>query len=112
MNIDEKITQCLDRFGRNVRVKTGGTTVECCAVISPMRYKNKMYLDADVSEVGIKDNSRSLYVGPVEVDFTKNWNGTIIESNTDKYSVTRADMVYSGKQPAYVWAVLYKREEG
>ncbi len=97
---------CIKEFGRDVEITFGEVTQVTSAIISPMRYTNKMYLDADISEIGIMDKSRTLYIGPPETDFTDCPELTRIRCKNREYTVTRADMIYIGDAPAYVWAVL------
>ena len=97
---------CLEKFGRRVLVKTANAEQSCSALLMPLRYKNKMYLDADVTDFGIHDKSRTLYIGPPEPNFSNDWQSTVITADDKKYTVTRADMIYLGERPAYIWAVL------
>ena len=100
------LISCLERFGRRVGVNVGGKEFFCSALLMPLRYKNKMYLDADVTDFGIMDNSRTLYIGPPTPDFSSDWGNTVITAGDRKYTVTRADMIHLGETPAYIWAVL------
>ena len=71
------------------------------AIIQPMRYKNKMYLDMDRNELGFRDNECFLYIGPPWPDFCHLWNGVVIKSRADKISF--------GGETVYIWAVLKPR---
>ena len=100
------INKLLTRYGRSLWVSIRGIKTHCHALVMPARYKNKMYLDADVTDGGIMDNGRILYIGPAEPDFTKDWANTVISFDDKKFFVTRADMIYLGDKPLYIWAVL------
>lgn len=106
MTYAEKIQAALTRFGREVSVAFNDTSHSCHAIILPLRYKNKTYLEEDVTPLGIKDNTRSVYIGPASVDFIDDLSDTIIRTDEHGYSVTRADRIYFGDRPAYIWAVL------
>lgn len=96
----------LKKYGRKVTVTQGGVETPCCALVTPLRYKNKMYLDADVTDFGILDNTRLLYIGPANPDFSKDWANTCILVENKKHFVTRADIIYWKNEPLYIWAVL------
>lgn len=102
----------ISRCGTDLVVNFGGVEIPCRAIINPLRYKNKMYLDSDMSDFGAIDRTRILYIGPPDPDFTKDWSNTIISSGNQKYSVTRADMISLGDTPLYIWAVLGNVVEG
>ncbi len=104
------IKNCLDKYGKTITVNISGRETLTKAVIMPLRYKNKMYLELDITELGVKDNSRMLYIGPADVDFTKNWDNVTVCDENYSYSVSRADMFYFGDEPAYIWAVLTDRK--
>ena len=48
MNSVEKIAKSLKRHGRDVTVDMVSYKKKCRAVVAPLRYKNKMYLEANV----------------------------------------------------------------
>lgn len=106
MTNTKTLTLLIKRYGKDVTVKTGDVNTTCRAIINPLRYKNKMYLDADMSDFGAIDRTRFLYIGPPEPDFTQNWEKTTIFSQGQRYSITRADMICMGDIPLYIWAVL------
>lgn len=110
MNSVEKIAKSLKRHGRDVTVDMVSYKKKCRAVVAPLRYKNKMYLEANVTMLGMRDTSRTLYIGPPDIDFTENWTSVTVDDGTFKYSVARADMIYCGNKPAFIWAVLFDRE--
>lgn len=97
----------LKKYGRPVVVCTGKKEWSTNVLIQPLRYKNKMYLDFERSEIGIKDNTCFLYIGPADVELKE--TETIIMGEDCSYSVSRADVIYLGRNPIYIWAVLTKR---
>ena len=104
---DAKLLEALlKKYGRDVKVTIGSSETNCHALVTPLRYKNKMYLDADVTDFGIMDNTRLLYIGPAVPDFTNDWANTCIHFEGKKHFVTRADMIYWSGKPFYIWAVL------
>lgn len=113
MKPSERIRKSLARHGRDVTVKIMNDSFDCRAMILPLRYKNKQYLEADVTEFGIKDNSRSVYIGPVTPDFSGQniWAETRVRTADRVYTVARADRIYFGNEPAYIWAILVNTTE-
>ncbi|MFR7854538.1 MAG: hypothetical protein ACLU40_02830 [Acutalibacteraceae bacterium] len=79
------------------------------AIIQPMRYKNKMYLDMDRNELGFRDNECFLYIGPPWPDFCHLWNGVVIKSGGRSFGISRADKISFGGETVYIWAVLKPR---
>lgn len=106
METSKTLNLLISKYGRDISVISGGVQTPCRAILTPLRYKNKMYLDADVSDFGAIDRTRILYIGPPDPDFTKTWESTTVLFGNQKFSVTRADMIYLGDSPLYIWAVL------
>lgn len=79
------------------------------AFISPLRYKNKMYLYGVNTEIGYNAEGYYLYIGPPEADIT--CEGCCIECAGDKYKVDRAEKVFAGTRVFYIWAVIRKMVE-
>ncbi len=109
MNICGKIKAELERHGREISVSIEGNSSVCRAIITPLKYKNKMYLEENITLLGARDTSRSLYIGPAELDFTGDWASVTVGDGRFSYSVARADMIYCDDHPAFVRAVLYDR---
>ena len=78
------------------------------AFISPLRYKNKMYLYGVNTEIGYNAEGYYLYIGPPEPDITENSGGGMIACGGETYRIDRAEKVYKGKDIFYIWAVIRK----
>ena len=83
------------------------------AVIQPLRYKNKMYLEDKRLELGVSDMSYYLYLGPANHDLSElNTNDYLVRADSRDFFITRAEKVYLGKNVFYIWAVLRRKTEG
>lgn len=80
------------------------------AFISPLRYKNKMYLYGVNTEIGYNSEGYYLYVGPPDVDITQG-TGSYIYCGGKSYRIDRAEKVFKGEDVFYIWAVIRQMEE-
>ncbi|MEE1139690.1 MAG: hypothetical protein U0M02_14555 [Acutalibacteraceae bacterium] len=87
-------------------VSKDGETVETRAFISPLRYKNKMYLYGVNTEIGYNSQGHYLYIGPPDPDLTAAADGSYIYCLGEKYRIDRAEKVYNGENPFYIWAII------
>lgn len=95
-------------YGRPVSFvsKDGIEATETKAFISPLRYKNKMYLYGVNTEIGYNSQGHYLYIGPPEIDLTAAEDGSYIRCMGEKYRIDRAEKVYNGEKPFYIWAII------
>lgn len=84
----------------------GEKIAETKAFISPLRYKNKMYLYGVNTEIGYNSQGHYLYIGPPEPDLTLAASDSYISATGKKFRVDRAEKVYKGDEPFYIWAVV------
>jgi hypothetical protein len=94
------------KLGRKVRLNDNGKTESCKALIQPLRYKNKMYLDGVYSEIGFNSQGHYLYIGPPTSDLTLAGESARIESDSVSYRIDRAERVYNGSEIFYIWAII------
>lgn len=97
-----------EKHGQEMILDTFTEQHEIRAFIQVMRYKNKIYIDLPQGEIGRRDNGCFLYIGPPEHDFTDKIDATKIFFAGQKYRVRRAQRIYFGNRPLYIWAVLYR----
>ena len=109
MDIKTSVAFLLEKVGEEASVFYGSAEKTVNAVIQPMRYKNKLYLDMTWGELGFKDTECFLYLGPPEADFTSLESETFIKTNDRAYCVSRADRITVGGDIVYIWAVLTPR---
>lgn len=111
------IAPMFEKYGRKVELfdKEGSKLSETSAFISPLRYKNKMYLYGVNTEIGYNSQGHYLYIGPPDEDLTTISEGGYIECEKEKYRIDRAEKVYKGIDVFYIWAivrVIVEIEEG
>ncbi len=101
------IKECLEEFGRPVALcsSDGKDETNLYAIISPLRYKNKMYLSGIYTEIGYNSEGHYLYIGPPDCDLTAHDGGYLLSEGI-KYRVDRAEKVYFGKEVFYIWAII------
>lgn len=103
-----KLAPLFEAYGRPaVFASKGGETLkEMSAFISPLRYKNKMYLYGVNTEIGYNSQGHYLYIGPPDPDLTLAQDGEYISCLGEKYRIDRAEKVYRGNDVFYIWAII------
>lgn len=112
MNIRKSVDRILEKAGADYTVVCDGEETSVKAIIQPMRYKNKLYIDMPRSELGFKDTECFLYLGSPSIDFTGKEMTTFIKANDRNFNVSRAERITIGDESVYIWAVLSPRIEG
>ena len=107
------IPKLLKKYGQPVKLDwPDGTSTESYALIEPLRYKNKMYLEDKRVALGIGDMSYYLYLGPAGHDLSVlDADEYMLKSGNEKYVVTRAERLYYSDGIAYIWAVIKRVKE-
>ncbi len=102
------IETIFNKYGRPVEYvsKSNETLKEMRAFISPLRYKNKMYLYGVNTEIGYNSQGHYLYIGPPDPDLTLSADGEYISCLGEKYRIDRAEKVYKGEKVFYIWAII------
>ena len=102
-----------EKYGRRCGFTAveGGTAREMSAFISPLRYKNKMYLYGVNTEIGYNSEGYYLYIGPPSPDITGAESSGRIVCDGEAYRIDRAEKVWLGNSVFYIWAVIRKTTE-
>lgn len=103
------ISEMFNRFGREIRLRKddGWYSPIFHGFIQPLRYKNKIYLDGVYTVIGFDNQGKYLYIGPPEHDLTSFDSATgHIEADGAKYTIDRAEKVFYGDAPVYIWAII------
>ncbi len=103
MNIDKKVKAMLEHCGSPFSVVTDGKVLSSHAMIQPLRYKSKLYVELQPSEVGRIDDGCFLYIGPYDIVFNADDR---LEFGNKKFVVQRFEHVYLFGSPIYNWAVI------
>lgn len=82
------------------------------AHIQPIRYKTKLYLEGDFTEIGVNKNDVYLYLGPAKHDLTRlSADARIVDSDGAFYKIDRSERVLYCGECIYIWAVIRKTTE-
>ena len=76
------------------------------ALIQPLRYKNKMYLDGTYTDIGKSTSGHYLYIGPSNHVISKLDETAYLVSGDTKYIISRAERCYLGEEITHIWAIL------
>ncbi|MBE6828522.1 MAG: hypothetical protein E7514_07980 [Ruminococcaceae bacterium] len=107
----KQVNKILDAVGRSVFVYSNNRRSSVYkATIQPLRYKNKMYLNGEVNEIGHYGEGYYLYIGPAEIslDNLDEWS-SIVTLDGIYYKIERSERVYFRDETVYTWAVLKER---
>ncbi len=107
MNIPKRIEKFLNRNARPFILVQDGVGTDIKAVLQPMRYKNKMYLDSQYTKLGIVDESSFLMLAPAGLDINEHYDFLVDDAN--QYSFVKVEQIYCLDTPAYTWAILRLR---
>ncbi len=107
------VERIFNKYGRKCEYKTDGgrDKAEMKAFISPLRYKNKMYLYGVNTEIGFNPEGYYLYIGPPSPDITSGDNAARIICDGEAYRIDRAEKVWLGERVFHIWAVIRKTTE-
>lgn len=103
-----KLDSVFEKYGRPAEYvsASGEKLTDMRAFISPLRYKNKMYLYGVNTEIGYNSQGHYLYIGPCEPDLTLAQNGEYVSCLGEKFRIDRAEKVYKGEDIFYIWAII------
>ncbi|MDD5923623.1 MAG: hypothetical protein PUC88_02405 [Clostridia bacterium] len=107
-----RIQRNFEKYGTTVQVSYNGEKYESKAFISPLRYKNRVYIDNAYLEAGIADGGRYTYVGPPDLRLDKMDTSAVVTIDSEEYCIRKAEIYLSGDEPLYVWAILSKKDGG
>ena len=105
MNRDlaEQIKKLMCAAGQQVTITHLNVVITTSAFMQPLRYKNKMYIELQPSEVGRVDDGCYLYLGPADQNFVAD---DIIECAQRRFVAQRVETVYLFEKPLYKWAIV------
>lgn len=112
MEPSRQIEKQLERCGAYMYlVKPDGRRVgPFRALIEPLRYKNKMYLEGTHTPIGFNERGYYMYIGPASRGFEAR-EDQYLESGGIRYQIDRAEDVFFRGQVAYRWAILRNMTE-
>ncbi len=94
-------------YGRRMRLASKGNEIVFKAFLQPLRYKNKMYLNAVSTELRYDSSRKYLLIAPADIDLSgADGYEAIITDENGKYVADRVEKIYLGEIPIYTWAVV------
>ncbi len=102
-DLANQIKLLMKEAGQQVEIARGEKTDIVYAFLQPLRYKNKMYIELQPSEVGRVDDGCYLYLGPSDAEFLAD---DILYANGRRFVVQRVEKVYLFSKPLYCWATV------
>ena len=107
----KQVQRLIDAVGRSVYITDGSWHSRTYnAVIQPLRYKNKMYLNGEVNDLGHYAEGFYLYVGPADISLANlSVHATFTTSDGKRYKLERWESVFYKEEALYTWAVLKER---
>ena len=82
------------------------------AYLQPIRYKTKVYLEGDYTEIGINDNEVFLFLCPSDHQIVRIADKVlVVDEFQNKYKVDKAERVLLDNKCIYTWCVIRKLME-
>lgn len=102
----------IDHVGRTVSLHTpdGWSSPPFRAVIQPLRYKNKMYLEGERTAIGHNHQGYYVYIGPSSHDITALGPNATVKSAGEEYVIDRAEKCWRGDSVTHIWAIIRSME--
>ena len=104
MSLMGAVSNSIAKFGGDVEVTQGSSSVRTRAIVEPLRYRNKIYIGGEQRSLGSLNRERYLYIGQPDVPLHA--NASVIESVGGKYIVKRCETYFVQDRPVYVWAIM------
>ena len=98
------------KYGTDVSVSVNNTTLTGKAFISPLRYKNRVYVDDTYTPGGVLDSGRFVYIGEPALRLDTMGDGIRLTAGNTEYTVKKALPYTLGKKVLYIWAMLVKND--
>lgn len=107
-SVEKDIQKIIDSCGIKMNLVTKQKTISFNAFLQPLRYKNKIYIDGNVTELRYENTRRFLLLSPIEVDVSvADGRDCYISDSNHEYSVNHSELVYLGNKPAYRWSIIH-----
>jgi AraC-like DNA-binding protein len=107
-------SEYIRKFGRSVNlVGSDGKTVqtEKC-ILTPLRYKNKMYLEGIPTDIGVNDSGYFLLIAPPSMKIDEIDKKGFICDGKKKYHTDRTEKIFFRDKILYLWAVVKECTDG
>lgn len=104
MNIRRHLASFIKNYGNTIRPLPNGAPWR--AVILPLRYRNKLYVEEISVPAGMIDRAAYLYIGLPENDLTVFPRGTLFECCDELLTLTHTEKTHINNENQYVWAIF------
>jgi hypothetical protein len=98
----------MQRFGRTIEI-SGVRDLKILtgkAFIAPFKTRTFKYLTNEYLSPGFAADKTYLYIGPANLQIDLCPADTVIQTSDRRYYVQKAEKVYFGEKPLYIWAIL------
>ena len=97
------------KYGRTMTLETENSVQTFRAFLQPLRFKNKMYLSDNLTEIGYDTLRKFVLICPTTVDITGvDGIRTLLKFNDDSFCVDHCEQVFFKDTPLYYWAVVHQ----
>lgn len=103
MKIRQIVSDALHRYGEEVRITTDDGSRTVWAMISPLRRRNRLYLDESRRSPGAFDASYRHYIGEADAPLCE---GDEVVFRKERYAVVISERYDSCGEVIYIWAIL------
>ena len=104
MSMLNAVISSIDRYGGDVTVSRGTSSVKGRGFVEPLRYRNKIYIGGEQRHLGFMKREKYLFIGTPDLPLEE--NSSVIEAACGKYIVKRCERYYVQDNPVYTWAIL------
>ena len=104
MSLMGAVSNSIAKFGGDVEITQGSSSVRTRAIVEPLRYRNKIYIGGEQRHLGFMKREKYLFIGTPDMNL--NENRTVIEAASGKYIVKRCERYFVQDNPIYTWAIM------
>ena len=104
MSMMNAVINSISKYGGDVTVSQGNTSVRGKGIVEPLRYRNKIYIGGEQRHLGFMKREKYLFIGTPDMNL--NENRTVIEAASGKYIVKRCERYFVQDNPIYTWAIM------
>lgn len=105
MKMQNSVSFMINRYGESISIKDGNSVKKAKAIIQPLMYKNKMYLNGTAIAAGDFDGGHYQMIAPAETSFG-DYKNVRIETKNFTYILKRVEVIRAADTDLYIWAVL------
>ena len=104
-----KPERLFDNLGMTMLIVTPDSQSEFKAIIQPLRYKNKIYLNGVPTELGYDSMKKYMLLCSSRVELEKvNSVDTYLVYDTKRFRLDHCEKVYFKGKPFYYWAIVHR----